>query len=41
MKWGTREKLKVGRVVCPWFIKKFVDPQAELLFVPTDKALEK
>ena len=35
MKWVTREKVKVDRVACPWLIKKFVDPQAELLFVPT------
>jgi hypothetical protein len=34
MKWITREKVKVDRVACPWLIKKFVDPQAEFLFVP-------
>ena len=34
MKWITREKVKVDRVACPWLIKKFIDPQAELLFVP-------
>src|SRR5262249_15627140 len=37
MKWITREKVKVDRVACPWLIKKFVDPQAEFLFVPTDQ----
>ena len=37
MKWITREKVKVDRVACPWLIKKFVDPQAEFLFVPADK----
>ncbi len=36
MKWITREKVKVDRVACPWLIKKFVDPQAEFLFVPAD-----
>jgi hypothetical protein len=30
----------VDRIACPWLIKKFVDPQAELLFVPADKVLE-
>jgi hypothetical protein len=34
MKWVTREKVKVDRVACPWLIRKFVDPQAEFLFVP-------
>ncbi len=40
MKWITREKVKVDRVACPWLIKKFIDPQAEFLFVPKDKVLE-
>jgi hypothetical protein len=33
MKWVTREKVKVDRVACPWLIQKFVDPDAEFLFV--------
>lgn len=40
MKWITREKVKVDRVACPWLIKKFIDPQAEFLFVPADKVRE-
>jgi hypothetical protein len=32
--------VKVDRVACPWLIKKFIDPQAEFLFVPADKVLE-
>lgn len=40
MKWVTREKAHVDRIACPWLIKKFVDPEAELLFVPADKVLE-
>lgn len=39
MKWVTREKAKVDRIACPWLIKKFVDPQAEFLFVPPDKVM--
>ena len=39
MKWITRERVKVDRVACPWLIKKFVDPQAEFLFVPTAEVL--
>src|SRR4051812_26913664 len=37
MKWITREHVKVDRVACPWLIKKFVDPEAEFLFVPNDQ----
>jgi hypothetical protein len=40
MKWITRERVKVDRVACPWLIKKFVDPQAEFLFVPADRVME-
>jgi len=36
MKWVTREKVKVDRVACPWLIKKFVDSQAEFVFLPHD-----
>ena len=36
MKWITREKIKVDRVACPWLIKKFVDPDAEFVFLPRD-----
>jgi hypothetical protein len=32
--------VKVDRVACPWLIKKFIDPQAELLFVPADQVME-
>jgi hypothetical protein len=40
MKWITREHVKVDRVACPWLIKKFIDPQAEFIFVPREKVLE-
>ena len=33
MKWVTREKVKVDRVACPWLIRKFIDPQAEFVFL--------
>jgi hypothetical protein len=38
--WITRERVKVDRVACPWLVKKFVDPEAEFLFVPADRVLE-
>src|SRR6266498_2823031 len=34
MKWITREHVKVDRVACPWLIKRFIDPDAQFLFVP-------
>src|SRR5437660_1683261 len=40
MKWITRERVKVDRVACPWLIRKFVDPEAEFLFVPAEKVME-
>ncbi len=40
MKWITREHVKVDRVACPWLITKFVDKDAEFLFVPTDQVME-
>jgi len=40
MKWVTREKAKVDRIACPWLIRKFVDPEAEFLFVASDRVLE-
>lgn len=40
MKWITREKAKVDRVACPWLIKRFIDPQAEFIFVPADKVMD-
>ncbi|MBI1876957.1 MAG: chromate resistance protein [Chloroflexi bacterium] len=39
MKWITRERVKVDRVACPWLIKKFIDPQAEFLFVPPTEVM--
>ncbi len=40
MKWITRSNVKVDRVACPWLIRRFVDPEAEFLFVPEDQLLE-
>ncbi len=39
MKFVTRENPKVDRVACPWLIKRFIDPAAELLFVPAEDVL--
>jgi len=40
MKWITRENANVDRIACPWLIKRFIDPEAEFLFVPRDQVLE-
>ena len=34
MQWITRSHVHVDRVACPWLISRFVDSQAEFLFVP-------
>ena len=34
MKWITRAKARVDRIACPWLIRRFIDTQAEFLFVP-------
>ena len=39
MRWITREKVKVDRVACPWLIRRFVDREAEFLFVPADQVM--
>lgn len=39
MKWVTRSHVHVDRVACPWLITRFVDSQAEFLFVPRDQVL--
>src|SRR6266480_4082034 len=40
MKWITRKHVKVDRVACPWLIRRFIDPQAEFLFVDESQLLE-
>lgn len=40
MKWITRSHVHVDRVACPWLIKRFVDSQAEFLFVASDLVRE-
>jgi hypothetical protein len=37
MKWVTRSHVHVDRVVCPWLIRRFVDSEAEFLFVPKNQ----
>jgi len=37
MKWITRSHVHVDRVACPWLIRRFVDNEAEFLFVPAGR----
>ena len=39
MKWVTRAKARVDRIACPWLIRRFIDKQAEFLFVPDAEVL--
>ena len=39
MKWVTREHPKTDRIACPWLIRTFIDPEAEIVYVPRDEVL--
>jgi len=41
MKWITREKPKIDRLACPWLIQRFIDHEAEIIYVPYNQVLEK
>jgi len=38
-KWVTRERPKIDRIACPWLIRRFIDPGAEFLYVPSADVL--
>jgi hypothetical protein len=40
MKWVTRARPKTDRIACPWLVRRFIDPTAEILYVPADQVLE-
>jgi hypothetical protein len=40
MKWVTRARPKTDRIACPWLIAKFIDPAAEILYVPAAQVLD-
>jgi hypothetical protein len=39
VKWVTRARPKTDRIACPWLIRRFIDPDAEILYVPTDQVV--
>lgn len=40
MKWITRERPKIDRIACPWLISRFIDRNAEFIYVPREKVFE-
>ena len=40
MNWITREKPKIDRIACPWLIRRFIDPDASIFFVPENQVAE-
>jgi hypothetical protein len=39
-KWVTRERPKIDRIACPWAVLRFIDPDATILYVPTERVFE-
>jgi hypothetical protein len=39
MKWVTREHPRTDRIACPWLIRRFIDAEAEIVYVPPDEVL--
>jgi len=40
-KWITRERPKIDRIACPWLIKRFIDKEAEIIYVPFEEVATK
>lgn len=40
MKWVTRKRIQVNRAATAWLVRRFIDPQADFLFVEPDKVAE-
>lgn len=41
MRWITRARPKIDRIACPWLIRRFIDHDAEIIFVPAEQVIEK
>ncbi len=39
-KWVTRERPTIDRIACPWLVSRFIDPEAEFIYVPAATVLE-
>lgn len=40
MKWVTRRNAKVDRIACPWLVLRFIDADAEFLYVPPEEVAQ-
>ena len=40
MEWVTRARPKTDRIACPWLIRRFIDPEAEITYVPREQVLD-
>ena len=40
MKWITRERPKIDRIACPWLIQRFIDKDAEFLYIPNTDVIK-
>lgn len=40
MRWVTRERPKIDRIACPWLVARFIDKNAEFLYVPAGEVLD-
>jgi hypothetical protein len=40
MKWVTRERPRTDRIACPWLIRRFIEPDAEIVYAPADAVVE-
>jgi hypothetical protein len=38
--WVTRARPKIDRIACPWAVLRFIDPDATILYVPSERVLE-
>ena len=39
MRWVTRARPKTDRIACPWLIRRFIDPGADIIYVPAGQVL--
>lgn len=40
MKWASRARPKTDRIACPWLVRRFIDPEAEFVYVPANRVLD-
>jgi hypothetical protein len=39
MRWVTRKNANVDRIACPWLVRRFIDPDAEFIYVPAQEVV--